>query len=94
MLCLNEARGGWDEVRAWLLISSLCWDLLFCFTRHVEEISIKTCLIFVLCNSRVLSQAVSDHETRALKSFLSLNLQNVGVDRSREEALRTVPNHL
>lgn len=65
-----------------------------CFAKHFEAISIKTCSSFALRNRRALGKTTADHETLALKSFLSLNLQNVGVDRSREEALRTVPNHL
>lgn len=70
------------------------WELSLCFTKHFEEISSKSGSPFALCNSHVLGNPTADHETLALKSFLSLNLQNVGVDRSREEALRTVPNHL
>lgn len=78
----------------WALVSVPSLGPLLVLYGHTEAVSIKTCTMSIMCKHCELNKAMADGVTHAFKYFLSLNLQNVGVDRSREEALRTVPNHL
>lgn len=54
----------------------------------------SVCLLpFVMCH-RLSKNLLQSREKLCLNLLSVFGLQNVGVDRSREEALRTVPNHL